>query len=243
MYLARARQLLVIVGLVAASCSSSPDDPERAADRPTPPIVTEAREDLLLSWFADGGAATASSVSEVPEEARAEVRVQDPTIPPERRDPSWIFLADLRRPDQDGRYPVRALPRTEYEAARREAQATEELIKAQQAAETPGKPLEIVPQPDGAGSGVIMYANRHCPVCQKARRWLLDQKIPYVEKDIQKDRAAAAELMSKGKAQGIPVSGVPVFDVGGKLIPGFDKAAIRKAIAATKPMAGTQGII
>jgi glutaredoxin len=88
-----------------------------------------------------------------------------------------------------------------------------------------------------------MYANKHCPLCQKARRWLLEQKIPYVEKDIQQDRAAAGELMAKGKAQGIPVTGVPVFDVGGKLIPGFDKATIRKVWAAAKPAAGTQGII
>jgi glutaredoxin len=241
MYAMRVALLSAIASLGALACSGEAPPPGDA--EPTPPAVSEARDDLLLSWFADGGPVTASSVADVPEAARAEVRVQDPTIPPEQRDPDWVFLADLRRPDKDGGYPVRAVRRDDYEAKRRQALAAAAKAKAERAAEAQAKPLDLVPAPGAADDQVIMYANRHCPVCQKARRWLLDQKIPYVEKDIQKDRAAAQELMAKGKSQGVPVSGVPVFDVGGKLIPGFDKNAIRKALSAAKAPTGTQGII
>lgn len=233
--------LLTTAALLAAwSCSGTAESPDQTA--PTKPVINDARDDLLLSWFADGGSATASSVAEVPEGARAEVRVQDPAIPPEQRDPEWIFLADLRRPGKDGRYPVRAERREDYEAGRRRVlEAARDA--ARKVAEAQGAPLELVPGPGAADAPVIMYANRTCPVCQKARRWLLDQKIPYLEKDVQKDRAAAAELATKGRAQGVPVTGVPVFDVGGKLIAGFDKDAIRKALSIAKPPPPTQGVI
>jgi glutaredoxin len=78
-----------------------------------------------------------------------------------------------------------------------------------------------------------MYSTTHCPVCHKARRWLLEAGVPYRERDIEKDEAAAHELSQKGQAQGLPVSGVPVFEVGGRLLPGFDPAALRAAIART----------
>lgn len=235
--------LTFVLAFGVGACSGTGGDQHEANPGPTPPIVTDARSDLLLSWFVDGGPATASSVADVPESVLSQVRVQDPSIPPEQRDPEWIFIADLRRPGADGRYPVQTQRRDEYEAARREAHAAAARAAAQRAAEAQGKPLELVPNPGSGGGPLIMYANKHCPVCQKARRWLLEQKIPYVEKDIQQDRSAATELMSKGKAQGVPVNGVPVFDVGGRLIPGFDKGAIRKALSAIKPAAGTQGII
>lgn len=237
------RVALLVLAPILGTFSCSGGDPLPDGRAPTPPAVTEARDDLLFSWFVDGGPMTGSSTTDVPEEARAEVRVQDPTIPPEERDPGWIFLADLRRPDKDGSYPVRAVRREEYETKRRQVLAAAEKAKAERAAESLAKPLDLVPAPGAVDDKVIMYANRYCPVCQKARRWLLDQKIPYVEKDVQKDQAAAQELMAKGKAQGVPVTGVPVFDVGGKLIPGFDKGAIRKALSEAKQPMGTQGII
>ena len=76
-----------------------------------------------------------------------------------------------------------------------------------------------------------MYATKRCPVCKKARRWLLKKGIPYVEKDVEKDAAAAAELQKKGRAQGIPTNGVPVFEIGGKLFPGFDPDQLMRRLS------------
>ena len=85
--------------------------------------------------------------------------------------------------------------------------------------------------PDGKPP-VILYSTTTCPVCISARRWLIDKGIPYTEKDVGKDAAAAAELRAKGQAQGVPTTGVPVFDVGGLLIPGFDKDLIQKLLTS-----------
>lgn len=217
--------LLTILALSSAACGDKTD--EEAREKPArTPDVTDGRDDLILTWFASGGAQTASSVADVPEDYRKRVRVQDPTIPPEETDPSFVFIADLRKAGGGGNYPVEAVPRAKYEQERKAAR--DALMNA---TPTPGSGGGIRLGPDGKPP-IIMYSTTTCPVCVSARRWLIDQGIPFTEKDVGKDRAAAAELAAKGKAQGVPTTGVPVFDVGGMLIPGFDKDLIRKLLAA-----------
>jgi len=117
---------------VLAACG---DDSGRSSGEPEAdsfPVVTDERDDLVLSWYADGGPQVASSVADVPERTRPEVRVQDPTIPPDERDPGWVFLADLTRRGEDGRYPVRAERRGEWQKRRRGTEETsEETTEAQ----------------------------------------------------------------------------------------------------------------
>jgi glutaredoxin len=218
----------VIVSLVLAAgtgCGDGgPGDAPPATARPVP-TVSDARQDLVLTWYGDGGPAVAASVAEVPQEARREVRVQDPSIPPEARDPDVVFLADLTRPNADGSYPVRAVPRADYE--KRESHLAEK-----------GPPRADAVGPTAAPSGgapVVMYATKTCPVCKTARRWLLESGVPYVEKDVDSDQAAAAELAQKGRAQGVSTSGVPIFEVRGRLIPGFDPGAIQAALSGAAP--------
>jgi glutaredoxin len=220
-------------GCTSSRPDTSADTTSETEEKPEPPVVTDEREGLLLSWFVDGGPETASKVSDVPQGSRHSVRIQDTMVPPEKRKANWLFLADLRTPDPDGHYPVRVEPRDKYEVRRRQAAANrmaQQLKQAQQA--TPGS---VAPNtPPGtfavAGAPVVMYSTNHCPVCKKARRWLLDQQIPYIEKDINKDRTAASELAEKGAAQGVPTNGVPVFEIGGRLIPGFDPGTIRRLL-------------
>lgn len=224
--------LLVFLPVLLLGCGKS--NPQVATDSAGVqevqlPLVTDERTDLVLSWFVDGGAEIGAAVSEVPEVARKEVRVQDPGIPPEKTLPDTIFLADLTAPKVGGHYVVKAVPRAAFEAERRAAaEKAEKEKQAALAARTPSMgpanmPNAFIPP---SGVSVIMYATKHCPVCVKARRWLLEQKIPYVEKDLDSDQVAAAELQQKSTAQGIPVRGVPVFDVRGRLIPGFDPGQI-----------------
>ncbi len=214
---------------IACSKSASPAADDAAKDTSYQvPELTDARKDLVLSWYVDGGPEVGSSVSDVPEAARKEVRVQDPSIPPEKAAPDTVYIADLTAPKVGGKYVVKAVPREAFEAKRR---AAEEKAEKEQAAAlaasappTPGNlpPLAMPTE----GTPVVMYATKHCPVCIKARRWLLEQKIPYVEKDMDSDQAAAAALQQKAAAQGVPVRGVPVFDVMGRIIPGFDPEQI-----------------
>lgn len=235
-----------IVALFFASwgCSSAENSAmQQKEEPPKTPLVTDGRTDLVLSWQADGGPHIASSVADVPESFRKRVRVQDPTIPPEKRNPSWIFFADLTAPGKDGHYPVTAVPREQYEREKQEvtARAAEQAALAQQKSQASTPPATQMTPPgiDPAGTAVIMYATRHCPVCIKARRWLLEQKIPYVERDIERDQKAAEDLARKGAAQKVPVNGVPVFEIGGHLLPGFDPGMIKQLLAKTLPTVNT----
>ena len=59
--------------------------------------------------------------------------------------------------------------------------------------------------------------------------------MPFVDKDIEKDPGAAAELERKAKRAGLHLGGVPVLDVGGHLMMGFDAATVDRLVAeATK---------
>ncbi len=223
--------LLMLAGSLSG-CTTSSEQADKDTDdaRVETPVVSDERGDLILSWFADGGPQVASSVAEVPEGARKEVRVQDPSVPPEKRDPRYIFLADITAKDASGRYPVRVEKRADYEqkrakiaAARRPAAPAQSMGPGAAAALSSGK------------APVIMYATRHCPVCVKARRWLLERKIPYIEKDVERDQKAAQELAAKGRAQGVSTSGVPVFDIRGRLVPGFEPGAILKILGGISP--------
>jgi glutaredoxin 3 len=212
---------------VVAGCTANEGDDAKIQEARLP-VVDDQRDDLILTWFASGGAQTGTSVSDVPAEHRKEVRVQDPTIPPEEAVPSLVFIADLTKPGPGGKYKVAVVSRELYNDRRRVA-----------AAMTAGAPgIGDVPPirlgPDGKPQ-LIMYATTTCPVCVGARRWLLDEGIPYTEKDVGRDRVAAAELAQKGKAQGISTGGVPVFDIGGRLVPGFDKSIIKKLLASSTP--------
>jgi glutaredoxin len=180
----------------------------------------------------DGGAQIGSSVSEVPPQARKEVRIQDPTIPPEKRDTAWVFLANLEKVGPDGRYPVQAQLREQYESrhVRPQQQAAEPSESPSQNTLAPGEKM------------IVMYATKQCPVCKKARRWLLQQGIPYLEKDIERDEGAAMELQKKGRTQGVPTNGVPVFEIRGKLVPGFDPKQLLRLLAPSRNPGNTKVI-
>ena len=228
------------LGILLLGCAAEPSaekvPPSEAAD--AVPVVTDQRTDLVFTWVADGGPQIASSVAEVPDEVKHSVRVQDPSIPPEKRDTSVMYLADLTRPTQNGQYPVKTVKRSEYEAKRMAAEeaARKAAAEAAAAASTPaaggGVPAPVAIPPQGGQPQVIMYATRHCPVCVKARRWLLEQNIPYVEKDVERDAQAAEALAKKGAEQGVSTRGVPMFEVGGRLLSGFDKNQIVAALQA-----------
>jgi hypothetical protein len=58
-------------------------------------------------------------------------------------------------------------------------------------------------------------------------QWLDKLGIPYVSKDIEADKSAYDELLSKN---GGSFSGVPVTDIAGDLILGFDRPKLQDAM-------------
>ena len=78
--------------------------------------------------------------------------------------------------------------------------------------------------------GVVIYTTTWCGYCKKAKAYLKKKGVDFVEKDVEKDQQAAEELAQKAAAANVRPQGVPVIDVRGKLILGFDEAAIAAAL-------------
>jgi glutaredoxin len=81
---------------------------------------------------------------------------------------------------------------------------------------------------DGApavtGSGeVILYSTSWCGYCAKTRELFEDKGIPYKEYDIEKSDEGRARYEALGG------DGVPVIDVRGKIVHGFDRGEILEA--------------
>ena len=76
---------------------------------------------------------------------------------------------------------------------------------------------------------VIIYSTTWCAYCKALKEYLTQKGIGYEEKDIEKDESAFNELKTK---MGDDYRGaVPVSDIGGTMILGFDRPKIDAAIA------------
>lgn len=72
---------------------------------------------------------------------------------------------------------------------------------------------------------VIVYSTPSCPYCRMTKQYLEEQNIPYQEVDVASSQKAAQEMVGKSGQLG-----VPVIDVGGKIIVGFNRPKINEAL-------------
>jgi len=77
-----------------------------------------------------------------------------------------------------------------------------------------------------AKPNIIVYSTPTCPYCHMAKDFLRQNKIKFEEVDVSKDREKAKEMIEKSGQMG-----VPVIEIGGKVIVGFDREAIKKALS------------
>ena len=73
---------------------------------------------------------------------------------------------------------------------------------------------------------VIVYSTKTCPWCYKAKEFLKEKGVEYKDVDVGADSDAANEMVEKSGQMG-----VPVIDVDGKIIVGFDKEELEKSLA------------
>ena len=75
---------------------------------------------------------------------------------------------------------------------------------------------------------VSMFSTTWCPHCERARRFFRANGMSVRDRDVDADAQAAAELVrrSGGKA-------VPLIDVDGRELKGFDERATREAVVAS----------
>ena len=74
---------------------------------------------------------------------------------------------------------------------------------------------------------VKVYSTNTCPWCDKAKSYLKSKGIEFEELNVKEDMVAREEMIKKSKQMG-----VPVLDVNGTIIIGFDKPAIDTALNA-----------
>ena len=73
---------------------------------------------------------------------------------------------------------------------------------------------------------VIMYMTVWCPYCVKAREYLRSLNVNLIEYNIERDKSKREEMLSKSGGS----SGVPLIDVEGIIIRGYNPSAFRAAI-------------
>lgn len=72
---------------------------------------------------------------------------------------------------------------------------------------------------------VTVYSTSTCPYCIRTKQFLKDNDIEFEDVDVSDDQEKAQEMIQKSGQMG-----VPVLDIDGEIILGFDKEAIKKAL-------------
>ncbi len=231
-----------LLGAVGGCRKSTPDAPPPA--RAPLSEVEVLKDGRWLFTYVDpsGEFMTTDKPEIIPEAARRIVRVVDPARPPgERLDTGDVYLLDANQLLKAGKAAARALPRLVFEtAALAQLPPGESSLLADRAhAGTPKAPSAtadpsppLAPMADGGAPVVTVYGTSWCGACKTARQYLAQRKIPFADKDVEKDPAAARELAEKAARMGVPADRVPILDVRGRLLVGFDRARVEALLGA-----------
>ncbi|MGO5075449.1 glutaredoxin domain-containing protein [Clostridium sporogenes] len=72
---------------------------------------------------------------------------------------------------------------------------------------------------------IKVYTAEGCPWCTKVKTYLKTKEMDFEELNIEKDEKAREEMVQKSNQRG-----VPVLDINGIIIIGFNKPAIDEAL-------------
>ena len=72
---------------------------------------------------------------------------------------------------------------------------------------------------------VIIYSTSTCPWCIRAKQFLKDNNVQYADFDVSSNSEKAEEMTQKSGQMG-----VPVLDIEGTIIVGFDKEKIKQSL-------------
>jgi glutaredoxin len=172
--------------------------------------VDDTRTDLIFSYQdTDGTFRDVQKSADVPLPFRKHVMVRDLSRRPEElHADELLYVADLTAKEDGGRYRYAVVSRYRFRLP-------------QVSVEVDGGFSETV---------VTLYGTSWCGACAQARNWFETHGVTFIDKDIEKDEAAARELAQKAKRAGVDFRGVPVIDVKGHLFEGFDPGAVQQAL-------------
>ena len=76
---------------------------------------------------------------------------------------------------------------------------------------------------------VTVYSTSTCPYCVMAKDWLKGKKVEYEDVNVGIDQTRAREMITKSGQMG-----VPVIDIDGEVIIGFDRPKMETALKNKK---------
>jgi glutaredoxin 3 len=74
---------------------------------------------------------------------------------------------------------------------------------------------------------VIIYSTPTCPYCVYAKNFFKEKGVSFEDVDVSRDRTRAMEMVEKSGQMG-----VPVIDIEGKIIVGFQPAVFEELITS-----------
>ena len=72
---------------------------------------------------------------------------------------------------------------------------------------------------------VIVYSTSTCPYCVMAKQWLKEKKVEFDDVNVGIDQAKAKEMIQKSGQMG-----VPIIDIDGEIIIGFDRPKMESSL-------------
>ncbi len=72
---------------------------------------------------------------------------------------------------------------------------------------------------------VKVYSTPSCPYCIRVKQFLQENNVPFENFDVSADQQKSEEMVKLSGQMG-----VPVLDIEGKIIVGFDKEAIKQEL-------------
>jgi glutaredoxin-like YruB-family protein len=78
-------------------------------------------------------------------------------------------------------------------------------------------------------SKIIVYSTPTCPYCHMLKDFLKERKVKFEDVNVAEDHEAAQRMIEKSGEMG-----VPQIEINGKIIVGFDKAAIEAELKKMK---------
>jgi len=76
---------------------------------------------------------------------------------------------------------------------------------------------------------VKIYTTTYCPYCKMAKEYFAKKNVAFEEYNVENDEKALEEMVRKSGQMG-----VPVIEINGTIIIGFDREAIDEALEANK---------
>lgn len=242
--MSRARLVMTLVAALVAApatfgCGHTDDGtaPSATTDELPPLALRDDTPNLLLTWIdAKGETHTELSVKDVPMVGRDLVRV----VVTDRVEGTrgLFYVVDLTRAASDGTYAARPMPRSEWEDIIAKRRVAQRPPPPPAPPEIPGEPPRgpsgpaAPPAPGGpVATLVVIYGASWCGPCHQAQDYLRKRGVSFTMKDIDKDPRAEQDMQAALAKAGRRGGSIPVIDVAGEILVGFDPRALDKALA------------